>query len=59
MCGILYPVLRGLYSSICRSWERVSLEVAWTSLDRDVEFFAVGDAELGGAEYVFEWLTRA
>jgi hypothetical protein len=50
VCGVLYPALKGLYSSICRSWERVSLEVACTSSDRKVELIALGDAELGGAE---------
>ena len=59
MCGVLYPGLRGLYSSICRSWARVSLEVECTSSDREVELMAPGDAELGGAEHVFEWLIRA
>ena len=49
----------GLYSSICRSGERVSLEVECASSEREVELIALGDAELGGAEYVFEWLIRA
>ena len=30
-----------------------------TSSDREVELMAPGDAELGGAEHVFEWLIRA
>ena len=28
------------------------------SSDREVELIAFGDAELGGAEYVFEWLKH-
>ena len=64
MCGVLYPGLGGLYSSICRSGEGVSFEVECASSEREVELIALGDAELGGAElggaeYVFEWLIRA
>jgi hypothetical protein len=35
------------------------LEVECASSEREVELIALGDAELGGAEYVFEWLIRA
>ena len=45
--------LRGLRSSIGRSWETVSVEVECTSSDREVGLSAVDGAELDGAEYVF------
>ena len=57
VCGVLYAGfegrfymsgLKGFYSSL----ESVSL-VESTSSDREVELIALGDAELGVAEYVF------
>ena len=44
------------YAGLGRGWVWRWRGLHWIGT---LNFFAVGDAELGGAEYVFEWLTRA
>ena len=53
-CCVWRSSLRELHTSICRFWERVTLEVECPSSDREVELIALGNAEFDGVETVFE-----